>query len=1050
MKKILIAGAILLSIAVFALTVFYPSSNTLADKDYPYEGNEPDMPAFLKTDISKKDFMTLRAEYVGLKRGYNKDEPADPQMRQTAIAEMERQQDVLAKMPESTEKNALLAAWNPIGPAPIPNGQTTGISTPVSGRTIAIAVHPTNPNIVYVGTAQGGLYRTTDGGTNWIPLMDNALSLAIGAVTIAPSQPETIYVGTGEPNFSNDSFFGVGIYRIDNASSASPTVTGPLNRNAANADVFTGASISKIVVSPTDPATIFATTSFGLGGIGSSFPTSIPSLGLFRSTNATATAPTFARMTIPGTANFLNFTDVVMEPGNANRLVMATGDPFGVGGNGIYLTTNALAATPTFTLSQSLATSDRTELAISKVGATVTVYAASGFNGGTVLRSIDGGASFTQTIDNNFCGGQCFYDVAIAVDPTNANNVFLGGDPSLIFASSTNGGTSFTRSEQGLHADSHAITVAPSLPTTVYFGSDGGIYKSINSGANWTVLNNTQFSATQFMSIAVHPTDPNFTIGGTQDNGTNFYRPNATWNRADFGDGGYALIDQNAADTTNVRMYHTYFNNGGLQGYSTVSTTASASDGNWTFRGCQGAGTTTNGITCGGAVLFYAPLEQGPGNPNSIYYGTDRLYRSTDAGLTHTVVSQNPITSSVPISAIGISPQNDNVRIVGQSNGGIWGTTTGSTTLTNLDAGNAVPNQFVARAVIDPNNVNTAYVSLAGFGVAGVWRTTNLNSGSPTWSNISGSGGTALPQVPVSAFLVDPTNSNTLYAGTDIGVYSSSDGGASWTPFGTGLPRVAVFDMAITANRTLRIATHGRGMWEMSLNTAPCVYAISPTSQSFPAAGGNGSFQVTTTSGCAWTAASNSFADAAAVVKTENLNDAVNAPTAVFPGTGVGAIPDNAPNAGLVVSFPVSGVSGSPTTVSVNMTLTHTWVGDLIVTLTAPGGSPSIPIYSRVGSTTATGFGDSSNLGGTYTFNDAATGNFWTEAAVGGDDYILTPGSYRTSAPLTGAPTNLTATFSGLTAAQANGTWTLTFTDNAGGDLGTVTAANLEILPTGG
>ena len=103
--------------------------------------------------------------------------------------------------------------------------------------------------------------------------------------------------------------------------------------------------------------------------------------------------------------------------------------------------------------------------------------------------------------------------------PNNANRVYLGGSPALAFGISTNGGASFTKSENGLHADSHVIEVAPSNPQVVYFGSDGGIYRSNNAGANWTSLSNSTFSATQFMSIAIHPSDPNFTIGGTQDNG---------------------------------------------------------------------------------------------------------------------------------------------------------------------------------------------------------------------------------------------------------------------------------------------------------------------------------------------------------------------------------------------------------------------------------------------------------------------------------------------------------------------------------------------------
>ncbi len=104
------------------------------------------------------------------------------------------------------------------------------------------------------------------------------------------------------------------------------------------------------------------------------------------------------------------------------------------------------------------------------------------------------------------------------------------------------------------------IRIAPSDPNILYRGDDGGIFKSTDAGTDWTSLNNTTFRATQFQSIALHPTDPNFSIGGTQDNGTNNLLGTLTWNRIDYGDGGYALIDQNATDTTNVVMYHTFYN----------------------------------------------------------------------------------------------------------------------------------------------------------------------------------------------------------------------------------------------------------------------------------------------------------------------------------------------------------------------------------------------------------------------------------------------------------------------------------------------------------
>ncbi len=811
---ILCVTAVILLVASFSRAVIGAGQSRIRIED---AGVDPDAPATLgapNAGLSRQEFMQRRADYIGLRRGLDKEHPADPHVRQEAIAMMEAQQQRIASLPHSAETDALTAAWAEIGPSPIPNGQVVaGAATAVSGRTISIAVHPTNPNIVYVGTAQGGLYRSTNGGTTWTPLLDNALSLAIGAIAIAPSQPDTVYVGTGEPNFSADCFFGVGLYRITNASTVTPTISAALNKDAFNQDVFTGASVARIAVDPTNPNNIFVATSFGVGGIGGGLGPS-PAYGVYRCTNATAASPVFTRLAGIGSNNFLNITDVVMDPGNPNRIVVAASDPFTVSGAGIYLSTDALAATPTFSLQQPITGTARVELTINRVAATTTVFAASGEGNGRVYRSTDGGSTFITQITNGFCGGQCFYNVAIAVDPGDANRVYLGGTgTTATFAFSTNGGTTFTNSQSGLHTDSHVIAVAPSLPSTVYFGSDGGIYKSTDSGVTWATLNNTTFRATQFMSLAVHPTNQNFTIGGTQDNGTNFYQPAATWTRADFGDGGYSLIDQNATNTTTVRMYHTYFNASTLLGYATVASTALATEGNWTFRGCNGV--AGNGIPCGGAVLFYAPLEQGPGNPNTTYYGANILYRSIDAGLNHTAASQN-LTN--PISAIGISPQDDNVRIVGQRTGGLFGTTTGSAVLTDLDTANAVPNNFVSRAVIDPNNVNTAYVTLSAFGVANVWKTTTLNAVNPTWTLARGTGVNILPQIPVSAFIVDPTNSSVLFAGTDIGVYTSTDGGTNWSPFGTGLPRIAVFDMAIQpSSRTLRIATHGRGLWQMGL-----------------------------------------------------------------------------------------------------------------------------------------------------------------------------------------------------------------------------------------
>jgi photosystem II stability/assembly factor-like uncharacterized protein len=812
MKKFLVL-AVIFAAFIAAAAFWTPISHTLAQMDVPFFEREPDMPYEEGEEEresrpgEKEEYLKRRSEAYALLRGIDAERPVDPQLRVQAIEEREREEQRLARLPETSYKDAVQAAWTAIGPAPLFAG-----TIKYSGRTTAIAVHPTNPDIVYSGTAQGGVYRTTNGGVTWTPIMDNALSLAIGSIAIAPSNPEIVYVGTGEPNFSADSFFGVGIYRIENASTLA-TLVGPLNRDASNNDVMTGRSVSEIVVHPTDPNIIFAATANGVAGSGGAGLPNAPARGVFRSTNAASASPTFTRLIGLAGNSDVAVRDIAIDPTDPNILV--AGVVSGTVG-GIHRSSDALSAVPTFTnvvpYIASTTSELTTEFAVARPpGAREAIfYAATGNLGGRVLRSNDGGATWTQQIDNNFCSPQCFYNIAVAVNPVNADQVWLGGAPAVVAAFSTNGGTSFTEGGSNVHVDTHVLTVSQSNPSIIYLGTDGGIYKSVNGGVSYTDLNTAQYSATQFTGIAVHPTDPNTTIGGTQDNGTLYLNPTASsWVRADGADGGNAIIDTNAADTTNVRMYHTRQNQlNSIIGYRTRGTTT----GTYVSRGCPNGTTPGNGINCGDtAVLFYAPLEAGPGNPNPIYYATDRVYRTSDLGANHTVVSQAPIQSGVAISSIGISPQDDNIRIFGLRNGGLWGTMTGSSTLVDLDPAGVVPNGYISRTVIDPNDTKTAYVTIANYAVNNVYKTTNLDAAQPTWTNISGT----LPKIPVSSFLVDPADSKILYAGTDIGVYVSPDGGITWDPFGTGFPRVAVFDILKAPGGTIRIATHGRGLWQV-------------------------------------------------------------------------------------------------------------------------------------------------------------------------------------------------------------------------------------------
>ena len=827
---------------------------------------DADIPPKFSNSISVETYHRLRNDYVGQIRGL----PADPRLRQKAIDQL-----VAQKKAARDKRAAQVAAgsvaitppqWTALGPAPIPNGQVAG-ALPVSGRVTSFVMDPNNSSKLYLGTAQGGVYRSLDAGANWAQIFDGASTSAIGALALAPSNSTILFVGTGEANGSADSYAGVGMYRIDNCDTTA-TLVGPINpvRNyttpsnvAVSNPAFNGRSISSIVVSPTDPSIVFVGVAGGVIGIGGDAPGggTIPPLGmrgLYRLTNATAApgsivvqklAVTTAGgiFDLPNTGN-RNIDSIFMDPGDPNILTVWINGTTAAADGGIYRSINATGASPTFSQVMVTATSGaRGILRGYKEGSNnAVIYVASGeITNGRVRRSVDGGASWSDALSTGsgsgtgFCGGQCFYNIGIDVlpGPTTAPGddiVVLGGNvagaSTRLFAKSVNGGVTFTESSAGIHADTHFIRIDRNNTNIIYHGNDGGVVKSIDGGSSWASLN-SGLNTVQFSGLAVHPIDPKWSIGGTQDNGTNMRRADGTWFRVDFGDGGYALIDRNATDTSNITLYHTYFNQtNSLIGFGRVLSAACATEGNWAFKGIYGGSVdptvycdgrdTFNGIPITDAVMFYAPMELGPGNPNTVYFGAGGVYRSTDKGETMTLVSAR--TGSA-VSTIAVSPQDDNYRIFGRRDGTVFFTTNGGSATAPLTG---IPARYVGRVKFDPTNKNIAYVALGGYfgntlpASSHVWKVTDLNT-TPVVTSVN----IGLPDVPVNAFAVDPVNGNSLYAGTDIGVFASTDGGASWGPYGSDLPVVAVFGMEIQpTGRKLRIATHGRGMWEVSLSAA--------------------------------------------------------------------------------------------------------------------------------------------------------------------------------------------------------------------------------------
>ena len=375
--------------------------------------NDADIPAKFGNRISPELYQQLRSEYINLLRGL----PADPGLREAAIALRNQQKQNL------TNNSVVIPSWTPLGPSPIPNGQVTG-ALAVSGRVTAFAIDPVNTNKVYLGSAQGGVYRSVDGGTNWTQIFDGATSSAIGALALAPSNSSILFVGTGEANGSGDSYAGVGLYRIDNCDTTANLV-GPINpvRNylnassvAVSAPVFNGRSISSILVHPSDASSVFVGVAGGVIGIGGDAPLggTIPPLGmrgLVRLTNATSApgsvvAQKLAVTTAPGgfdspnTGN-RNVNSMIFDPSDPNILVVWINGNAVANDGGVYRSINAQAASPTFTQVLTTATSGvRAEFAGYKQGPNpFTIYAATGEStNGRLRRSIDGGATWSGAL----------------------------------------------------------------------------------------------------------------------------------------------------------------------------------------------------------------------------------------------------------------------------------------------------------------------------------------------------------------------------------------------------------------------------------------------------------------------------------------------------------------------------------------------------------------------------------------------------------------------------------------------------------------------------
>jgi photosystem II stability/assembly factor-like uncharacterized protein len=621
----------------------------------------------------------------------------------------------------------------------------------ISGRTNSIAFHPSNPNIIYIGAAQGGVWKTTDGGLNWTALTDNLSTLACGDVVVDQSNPNILYLGTGELNYSGDSQYGDGIFKSTNAGETWFQV----------ATVSYGSRFSQIAIDPANSNIVYAAGN----------------LGVYKTTNG--------GNNWFNTSSGTNANCVIIDPLNTQVIFISTG---GTGAGIIKKSSDA--GTTWVTLTNGLpGPSGRTQLAMSNNNHNV-IYASIAQSGGALLglyRTANGGDNWTlQNSTTNYLGSQGWYDNAVVVHPSNPDLVIVGG---LDIYSSTDAGITLTKKSSWSttntvmfsHADIHTLRYNGSV---LYCGSDGGVYKSPDNANSWSDLNQT-LSTLQYQSADYDISNVNNIYGGTQDNNKESTSDGgANWVQRTTGDGGYTIVDP-----VNPNYIYGQYVNGSCQ--------RSANYG-ISYTEIRPTGST------GG--LFYNPFEMAPGDHNTIVFGRADLWKTTEA---QTALSSSGWTQIATagiiggnISAIGISRQNINKIYIGTSNGRIhvtsdngsnWTTTTGY--------------PYVSDFAVDDNDDNTCYATLGGTGSIHVLKTIN---GGLNWSDITG----GLPHIAANSVILRTAPPRMLFAGTDLGVYQSTNEGANWVSFNSGLPLVEVYDMKYKQSAGILLAaTHGRGCW---------------------------------------------------------------------------------------------------------------------------------------------------------------------------------------------------------------------------------------------
>lgn len=682
----------------------------------------------------------------------------------------------------------------------------------MAGRVTAIDAQWSNPDIIYVGSASGGVWKTENSGTTWKPVFDEQPILNIGAIAIQQSNPDVVWVGTGEGNPRNSLNLGEGLFKSLDAGKTWKRVGLEKTRN-----------IYRVVIDPTNPNTVY------VAAIGNPF-TPGPDRGVYKTTDG---GTTWEKILF--TNDTSGCADLVMDPKNPNKLFASMwqfqrtpwSSKSGGSGSGLFVTLDGGKNWKKITREDGLPDGPLGRIGVAIARSQPTrVYAKVEATKNGFYRSDDGG--FKWTLVNNKPGevtDRPFYYQQIYVDPVNENRIY---DVHSTVTLSEDGGKNFTTliPYSGIHPDHHTWWINPNDGNLIIEGNDGGIGLSRDRGATWKF--DEQLPVGQFYHINTDNQLPYNVMGGMQDNGS-WRGPAYTWT-----DGG-------------IRNYY-WDNLWGGDGFDVVS---DPEDNNWVYAMSQGGSVGRYNVQTGLSESIRPPTPDAktkmrfnwnaaiavdPLDPKTVYFGSQFLNKSTDKGTTWDIVSPDLTTNDTTkqkqddnggltlditgaenyctIITIAPSAKQKGVIWVGTDDGNVQLTKDDSKTWTNFRG--KIPGMPVGCWV--PQIQASRYNAGEAFVVANdyrrgdfkpyIFRTKDYGK---TWENIlanKGINGYAL------CVIQDPAEPNLIFAGTEQGLWVSFDNGGTWQQWKNGYPSVSTFDMAIQEREAdLVIASFGRALW---------------------------------------------------------------------------------------------------------------------------------------------------------------------------------------------------------------------------------------------